>query len=162
MTKRRNMFPIMQIWICIERHFKSNVKRSKQQRVPSLSSSGQKYFVSTCSVVHYNKITISIMLILAVCVVSTSSVCQSFIQQVFFPTSCPPPQLAFPFSMTFQWGWCLFFFTWGSWLGYRVVQVKGALFSLGTGYKKKKPLDSPGIQPPSSNMVVKGLLMLLF
>ena len=110
MTKRRNMFPIMQIWICIERHFKSNVKRSKQQRVPSLTSSGQKYFVSTCSVVHYNKITISIMLILAVCVVSTSSVCQSFIQQVSFPTSCPPPQLAFPFSMTFQWGWCLFFF----------------------------------------------------
>lgn len=73
MTKRRNMFPIMQIWICIERHFKSNTKRSKQQRVPSLSSSGQKYFVSTCSVVHYNKITISIMLILAVCVVSTAS-----------------------------------------------------------------------------------------
>lgn len=160
MTKRRNMFPITQIWICIERHFKSNVKRSKQQRVPSLSSSGQKYFVSTCSVVHYyyhiNHVNFG-----SVCSFYKQCLPELYIAS-FLPHLPPTPSTCFSFSNDISVWLVPVFFTWGSWLGYRVVQVMGTLFNLGTGYKKKKPLDSPGIQLPSSNMVVKGLLMLLF
>ena len=62
------------------------------------------------------------------------------------------------FPLLFQCDGCLFFFLslvhGGSWLGCSVVPVMGALFSLGTGCQKWKPLDTPGTQPPLSDAVV--------
>ena len=67
----------------------------------------------------------------------------------------PPPSLPF-FPLIFQCDGCLFLslVRGGSWLGCSVVPAMGALFSLGAGCQKWKPLDTPGTQPPLSNAVV--------
>ena len=69
-----------------------------------------------------------------------------------------------PFLSTvffFQCDGCLFFLSLvlgGSWLGCSVVPAMGALFSLGAGCQKWKPLDILGTQPPLSDAVVKSKL----
>ena len=47
----------------------------------------------------------------------------------------------------------------GSWLGCGVVPAMGALFNLGAGCQKWKPLDIPGTQHPSSDAVVKDTMV---
>lgn len=42
----------------------------------------------------------------------------------------------------------------GAWLGCSVVPGMGALFSLGAGCQKWKPVDIPGTQPPLSDTVL--------
>ena len=80
--------------------------------------------------------------------------------------SSPPSLPFFVFPLIFQCDWCLFFFFFlslvrgGSWLGCSVVPAMGALFSLGAGCQKWKPLDTPGTQPPLSDAVVKLALAL--
>ena len=75
----------------------------------------------------------------------------------------PPHPFPFFFSffpLIFQCDGCLFFLSLvrgGSWLGCSVVPAMGALFSLGAGCQKWKPLDTPGTQPPLSDAVVNRL-----
>ena len=68
-----------------------------------------------------------------------------------------PPSLPLFLSTVFQCDGCLFLslVRGGSWLGCSVVPAMGALFSLGAGCQKWKPLDIPGTQPPLSDAVVK-------
>ena len=67
-----------------------------------------------------------------------------------------PPSLPLFLSTVFQCDECLFLslVRGGSWLGCSVVPAMGALFSLGAGCQKWKPLDIPGTQPPLSDAVV--------
>ena len=67
-----------------------------------------------------------------------------------------PPSLPLFLSTVFQCDGCLFLslVRGGSWLGCSVVPTMGALFSLGAGCQKWKPLDIPGTQPPLSDAVV--------
>ena len=67
-----------------------------------------------------------------------------------------PPSLPLFLSTVFQCDGCLFLslVRGGSWLGCSVVPAMGALFSLGAGCQKWKPLDIPGTQPPLSDAVV--------
>ena len=60
------------------------------------------------------------------------------------------------FPLIFQCDGCLFLslVRGGLWLGCSVVPAMGALFSLGAGCQKWKPLDIPGTQPPLSDAVV--------
>ena len=70
----------------------------------------------------------------------------------------PPPPFFFSFfPLIFQCDGCLFLslVRGGSWLGCSVVSAMGALFSLGAGCQKWKPLDIPGTQPPLSGAIVK-------
>ena len=41
------------------------------------------------------------------------------------------------------------------------VPSMGPLFDLGAGHQKEKPLDIPGTQPPLSDAVVNGILMMI-
>ena len=68
-----------------------------------------------------------------------------------------PPSLPLFLSTVFQCDGCLFLslVRGGSWLGCSAVPAMGALFSLGAGCQKWKPLDIPGTQPPLSDAVVK-------
>ena len=72
-----------------------------------------------------------------------------------------PPSLPLFLSTVFQCDGCLFLslVRGGSWLGCSVVPAMGALFSLGAGCQKWKPLDIPGTQPPLSDAVVNSLLI---
>ena len=65
-----------------------------------------------------------------------------------------PPSLPLFLSTVFQCDGCLFLslVRGGSWLGCSVVPAMGALFSLGAGCQKWKPLDIPGTQPPLSDV----------
>ena len=73
-----------------------------------------------------------------------------FLSAIFVPLPVVLSPLIF-FSDT---GTCLFPFVWGSWLGCAVVPTMGALFNLGVGCQKWKPLDTPRTQPPFSDAVV--------
>ena len=68
-------------------------------------------------------------------------------------SSLPP----FFFPLFFQCDGRLFFLSLvrgGSSLGCSIVPAMGALFSVGAGCQKWKPLDIPGTQPPLSDAVV--------
>ena len=75
-------------------------------------------------------------------------------------SSSSPPSLPLFLSTVFQCDGCLFLslVRGGSWLGCSVVPAMGALFSLGAGCQKWKPLDIPGTQPPLSDAVVNDSL----
>ena len=77
-----------------------------------------------------------------------------------------PPTLPFFsfFPLIFQCDGCLFLslVRGGSWLGCSVVPAMGALFSLGAGCQKWKPLDIPGTQPPLSDADSVNLPILVF
>ena len=75
-------------------------------------------------------------------------------------SSSPPLPPSF-LSTVFQCDGCLFLslVRGGSWLGCSVVPAMGALFSLGAGCQKWKPLDIPGTQPPLSDAVVNVVLL---
>ena len=75
-----------------------------------------------------------------------------------------PPSLPLFLSTVFQCDGCLFLslVRGGSWLGCSVVPAMGALFSLGAGCQKWKPLDIPGTQPPLSDAVVNVTIRIFF